>query len=175
MDLLRRAGAGDERACEEIMERYGPGLYRMAVSLVGSEADADDVLQETFAAAVGGAARFAGRSSVRTWLSRILVRQAARCHRGRGRRGWLFLGGREDERAGRQTGEAGDVRMDVRAALEALSGEHREVVVLRELEGMSYEEIAVVLGVPVGTVESRLFRARRELKKHLADYLPEAD
>jgi RNA polymerase sigma-70 factor (ECF subfamily) len=61
--------------------------------------------------------------------------------------------------------------MDVLAALDALAPMHREVVVLREMEGMSYEEIARALGIPRGTVESRLFRARQELKERLKDYL----
>jgi RNA polymerase sigma-70 factor (ECF subfamily) len=66
---------------------------------------------------------------------------------------------------------ASEIRMDVLAVIEALAPEHRDVVVLRELDGMSYREIAEVLGVPEGTVESRLFRARQELKEHLKDYL----
>ena len=64
-----------------------------------------------------------------------------------------------------------DVRMDVNAAIRALSPERREVIVLRELQGMSYEEISQVLGIPPGTVESRLFRARRQLQERLSDYL----
>jgi RNA polymerase sigma-70 factor (ECF subfamily) len=67
---------------------------------------------------------------------------------------------------------AQDVRMDVLATLDTLSPEHREVIVLREFQGMSYDEIAEALGVPRGTVESRLFRARQELKGGLKDYLP---
>ena len=64
-----------------------------------------------------------------------------------------------------------DARMDVMAALQTLSPAYREIVVLRELRGMSYSEIADVLGVPPGTVESRLFRARRHLREQLKDYL----
>jgi len=67
--------------------------------------------------------------------------------------------------------DALDVRMDLLEVLSGLSPEHREVVVLRELEGMSYDEIAGVLGVPRGTVESRLFRAREKLRERLRDYL----
>jgi RNA polymerase sigma-70 factor (ECF subfamily) len=172
-DLLRRAGGGDARACEEILERYGPGLYRLAYLFVGNAADAEDVMQESLMAAVRGAERFGGRSSVKTWLSRIVVRQAARYHRGRRR--LRLLGGREDDRAGGGGSRQAEVRMDVRAALDGLGEDQRKVIVLRELEGMSYEEIAAVLGVPVGTVESRLFRARRELRKLLADYLADED
>ena len=65
-----------------------------------------------------------------------------------------------------------DVQIDLHVALQTLSSDHREVIVLRELQQMSYEEMAGVLGVPRGTVESRLHRARAELKKRLAAYLP---
>jgi RNA polymerase sigma-70 factor (ECF subfamily) len=67
---------------------------------------------------------------------------------------------------------AADARMDILAALDTLPPIHREVIVLREMQGLSYKEIAGVLRVPRGTVESRLFRARRELKERLKDYLP---
>jgi len=76
------------------------------------------------------------------------------------------------ERSGRESGAAAaEKRMDLQSAIERLSPEHREVVVLREFEGLSYEEIAQALGVPRGTVESRLHRARGELREMLKDYL----
>ena len=186
-DLVRRARNGEEAAWHEVVDRYGAYLYRLAFSLVGNAAEAEDVLQETFAGALRHLPDFEGRSSVKTWLSRILVRQAARSYRARnGARGAGVGSGMQ--KGGRGRGDAplrgvggaspsppqnrSDVRMDVLAALKALSPDHREVVVLRELQGMSYEEIAEVLGVPRGTVESRLFRARQILKEELKDYLP---
>ena len=116
---------------------------------------------------------FRGRSSVRTWLTRILVRQAARCHRRRGRQRETSLPTGTDEPAGREGSpqEASGMRLDVGEALDRLSPMHRRVVVLREFEGMSYAEIADTLGVPQGTVESRLYRARQELKALLRDYV----
>ena len=112
---------------------------------------------------------------MKTWVTRILVRQAARHFRS-GRR--YRAGG--DEPGARPAAEASfssaeretDARMDLQKAMLALSPDHREVIVFREFQGLSYDEIAEVLAIPRGTVESRLFRARRELQALLRDYLP---
>lgn len=178
-DLVARARRGDEAAASEIVGRYAPALYGLAVSMVGNAADAEDVLQETFAGAFRGLGGFEGRASLKTWLTRILVRQAARCHRRRGSRKTVPLDELSEpakavlagSRPSPSAGEL-DLRMDVAAVLDTLSPDHREVIVLRELQGLSYEEIAEALGVPRGTVESRLFRARRHLAERLRDYLP---
>ena len=120
-----------------------------------------------------------GRSTVKTWLTRILVRQAARCHRSRGAHRALPLEALSESSqaalAARAAGPSSsdlDIRMDVLGMLDTLSADHREVIVLREFQGLSYDEMAEVLGVPRGTVESRLFRARRQLAELLTDYLP---
>jgi RNA polymerase sigma-70 factor (ECF subfamily) len=172
--LLARARGGDDAAFHALVNRHAPGLYAVAVSLVGSAVDAEDLLQETFAGAFRGLSRFGGRSSVKTWLTAILLRRAA-MHRRRA--------GRKDARlvplsaaAGTATGRPSatgtvDARLDVMDAIRSLRPEHREAIVLRELQGFSYDEMAEVLGVPRGTVESRLFRARRALRERLADYL----
>ena len=175
-DLVRRARQGEEAAYHEMVDRYGPELYWLALSLVGNAADAEDVLQETFSGAFQHLRVFKQRASVKTWLSRILVRQAARCHRSRRRHRMTSLESvAETPKAvlrNEGSGEAGsDARMDVLAALETLPEIHREVVVLRELQGMTYAEMAEVLGVPPGTVESRLHRARQALRERLRDYL----
>ena len=175
-DLLRRARQGQGSAYHEMVDRYGAYLYRLAFSLVGNDADAADVLQETFSGAFQHVRKFEGRSSVKTWLSRILVRQAARCRRTRGRKGTVSLDMVSDRSGTSHNREtASDARMDVLAALETLAPIHREVVVLREFQGMSYDEIAGLLDVPRGTVESRLFRARQALRDRLKDYLPQED
>lgn len=162
-----------------MVDRYSAYLYRFAYSLVGNAADAEDVLQETFLAAFCGLRRFEERSSIKTWLSQILIRQTARRHRTRHKHKALSLDSDTEtlasqaaDRAHESTATQSDIRLDVRAVLDALPPVHREVVVLRELQGMTYEEIADVLGVPVGTVDSRLFRARQALKANLKDYLP---
>jgi len=176
-DLVRRARRGDAAACHEMVDCYGAYLYRLAFSLVGNAADAEDVVQETFLGAFQRLRTFEGRSSVKTWLSRILVRQAARCRRFRWRRKTVSLDGFKEAPQRLLRNKAAlmetvsDIRMDVMAMLETLSPIHRQVIVLRELHGMTYEEIADVLGAPRGTVESRLFRARQALRERLKDYL----
>ena len=178
VDLVRRARNGDETACHEMVDRYSDHLYGLAFSMVGNAADAADVLQETFLGAFRHLRDFELRSSVKTWLSRILLRQVARHHRSKHRHRTVSLEGvsetSEELLAGKTSGVAqttSDARMDVLDALETLSPIHREVIVLREMQGMSYEEIAAVLGVPRGTVESRLFRARQEMRERLRDYV----
>ena len=184
LDLVHQAARGDGRAFHELVDRHGPRLYRMALALCGNAADAEDVLQEAFTGAYRGMGRFEARSSVKTWLSRILVTQAALWRRrGRNRRGVLSLtalSGPESEGEDLPVPAPGagpqaqvDYRIDLRAALQTLSPDHREVVTLREIDGLSYEEIARVLGVPRGTVESRLHRARAELRERLKAYRPE--
>ena len=163
----RERERADEAAFHEMVERYANEMFRLAVSLVGNATDAEDVLQETFAGAFQAMPDFEGRSSVRTWLSRILVKQAAKWCRRRKVRRTVVL----DASAPGPSQEQG-LRMDVLGSLETLTPEHREVIVLREFQSMSYEEIAEVLGVPRGTVESRLFRARQELRDRLGAYLP---
>jgi RNA polymerase sigma-70 factor (ECF subfamily) len=185
LELVRSAARGNGRAFHELVDRHAPRLYRMAVALCGNAADAEDVLQEAFTGAYRGLGRFEARSSVKTWLSRILVTQAALWRRRRGSRRDVLpltsLGGAEAEGgelpvAAPGVGPAAEVdyRVDLRAALQALSPDHREVVTLREIDGLSYEEIARALGVPRGTVESRLHRARAELRERLKAYRPDA-
>lgn len=164
--LIQRIDRGDQHAFGELVERHARYLYGVAYALVGNAADAEDVVQETFVAVLNG--RFRGESSVRTWLVGIAVRQSALVRRGRQRRseGLTEMAARASRRAVvPPEASAIEARLDVAAMLEGLSPEHRQVIVLRELEAMSYEEMAQVLGVPRGTVESRLFRARAELRR----------
>jgi RNA polymerase sigma-70 factor (ECF subfamily) len=150
-------------------------MYRLAYMLLGSNADAEDVLQETWTGVYKALKRFEGRSTVRTWLTRILTTQVALWRRKK-RGGVISLEEapqaesdglpREERSASRQS----DWQNDLEIALNRLSLDHREVVVLREIEGLSYDEIAEALRVPRGTVESRLHRARSELRKHLKAY-----
>ena len=175
-DLLSRALAGDDSAFGALVDRHANALFGLAMGMTGHTADAEDAVQETFAAAMRGIRGFEGRSSVRTWLTRILMnkladlRRARRLHRAVPLHAATpGLARPASERRGDPFGA--DVRMDVSTMLARLSPEHREIVVLREMQGMSYRQIAEVLGVPPGTVESRLFRARRRLRDLLGDYL----
>jgi RNA polymerase sigma-70 factor (ECF subfamily) len=166
IQLLRRAGHGDSKAFHELLDRHAQRLYRLAMSLVDNAADAEDVVQETFIGAYRGLQSFREQSSVKTWLTRILFTQAALMQRNRRRRANAVL----DESVVGSMADP-DSGIDVQAALRKLSPEYREILMLREFEQMSYAEIAEVLNVPQGTVESRLHRARGELREKLKAYL----
>ncbi len=170
--LLRRAAGGDGRAFRSLVDRHADRLYRLAVSLVGNRTDAEDVLQEAFAGAYKSAGGFRGGASVKTWLSRILAMQAAKWWRDRkGERPAELDEASGAAGGGGRGGEAAvGAKLDLHAALAQLSPEHRQVLVLRELDGMSYGAMAASLGVPRGTIESRLHRARAELKRRLVAY-----
>ncbi len=175
-ELVRRARSGDEGAFCLLVDRHARRLYGLARSLLGNASDAEDVVQETLLGTLKGLGRFRGEASVGTWMTRILVNTTAKLRRTRSRRPAQAL---DDACAGgvyvptvSGGSPAADARMDVSAVLDHLSQEHRTVIVLRELQGMSYDEIASAVGVPRGTVESRLFRARKQLKDLLKDYLP---
>jgi RNA polymerase sigma-70 factor (ECF subfamily) len=182
VQLVAAARRGDGLAFRQLVDRHAPALYRLALGLVGNAADADDVVQETFAGAFAGLVGFRGQAAVKTWLTQILIRQASRHHRNRLRNKTIRLNQNNDDVPDSQAGSASagggsashgsDLRIDLAQAISALGMEHREVIVLRELQGMSYDQIAAVLAVPKGTVESRLFRARKELQALLKEYLP---
>jgi RNA polymerase sigma-70 factor (ECF subfamily) len=169
IELLRRIGHGAQDAFRELVNRHSRYLYGIAFSLTGNSTDAEDVVQETFIAVINS--KFRGESAVRTWLVQILIRRAAMLRRSK-RRSTTPLEGVNDASAMPARGSGGsDARLDLAVMLEALSVEHRQVIVLRELEGMSYEEMAIALDVPRGTVESRLHRARNELRERFKGYL----
>jgi len=162
---------------QDAVDRYAGDLYRLARSLVRTAEDAEDLVQETYLAAYAQLGRFEGRSTLKTWLIGILTRKAARHHRYYSIRKTLsfgFLGESDQEEFDRKTasnpGQDLRARMDIGKMLDTLNRKHREIFVLREVAGLSYQEIGEALGIPVGTVESRLFRARQELREKLEDY-----
>lgn len=168
--LVQRARQGDRQAFHQLVDRHGPGLYRSAYVMLHHAADAQDVVQETLIAAFEQLHRFEGRSTVRTWLVGILIRQAAHHRRKHRRHRMASLDVLTQDVADRPRSASSpvtqlDARLDVATLLARLSPEHRQVLVLRELEGMSYDDMAEVLGLPRGTIESRLFRARQAMKE----------
>ena len=164
---LLRLGRSDPKAFRALVDRQSQYLYGVAHALTGNAADAEDLVQETFLGAIKG--NFRGESSVRTWLVRILVNRAAMLRRTRKRRPETEL--KESAAAGRgDSATKIDAKADLSEMLAQLSPDHRQVIVLRELEGLSYEEMAAALGVPRGTVESRLYRAREELRRSFKGY-----
>ena len=178
VELLERARRGQAEACDELVERFGPRLYGLARSMLGHEADAEDMVQETLLAALEKGDSFAGRSSLWTWLSGVLVNRIGKHRRSRRVRKAASLDQATDEpsapppmASGASPAAAVQQRVDVMAMLATLSSEHRQVLVLREMEGLSYQEIAKGLNLPLGTVESRISRARSELRTRFAEYL----
>lgn len=166
----RAAIAGDPAAFHALVNRYGPELFRLALSLSGHRADAEDLCQETFVAAFRGIRSFGGRSSLKTWLTRILMRRASRLWKRRRRARDTISIEQADQLSIDASTATTNRRLDVLEVVRTLPPEFRDAIVLRELEGLSYQEIADVLGVPRGTVESRLFRARALLRERLTGY-----
>jgi RNA polymerase sigma-70 factor (ECF subfamily) len=177
-ELMRLASRGGEGAFRALVDRHGRYLTGVAFSLCGNAADAEDLVQETLVAAL--TSTFRGESKVRTWLVQIVVRRAALLRRSRKRQHGETLANAvgatpaDDNRpraSGPTAASATDAKLDLARMLETLTPEHRQIIVLRELEGMSYDEMAAELGVPRGTVESRLHRARGMLKEKFKGYL----
>lgn len=173
--LLRAAQGGDHAAFGMLVRRYQRAVYRLAYGLTRNTADADDVAQETFVRAFQAIGRFRIGEPLYPWLSRITTNLAFSLFRRRRRRPetsieplveaghqWAV----EDDPARRAIEREGGERLS--AAFAALSEEHQAILVLRVTEELSYEDIARTLNVPVGTVMSRLSRARAELKRRLA-------
>jgi len=172
--LIRATLAGDSAAFGQLVTKYQDRLYNTVLQVVGSADDALDVLQETFVQAYVKLDSFGGRSAFYTWLYRIAFNQAV-THR-RKMKPTVSVEHAKQSGAGEPVDntsppDEGLLRQErasqVRTALTKLSEEHRTILVLREVEGCCYETIAEILNVPVGTVRSRLHRARVQLKEHL--------
>lgn len=188
--LVQRFIGGDEAAFTKIMERYRTKIFTVAFSLLHSHGDAEEVTQDTFIRAYRGLAKFRGDSSLATWLHRIAVNLARN-------RYWFFF--RRQRHAtislDRPIGEEQDATLSdlissdladpaqesaraefvsiVAACLEKLDQRHREVLTMRNTMLLPYEEIAATLGVNVGTVKSRIARARENLRALINAQCPE--
>jgi RNA polymerase sigma-70 factor (ECF subfamily) len=182
--VVARCRRGDRAALGELVSLYQDRVYGLCLRLCGDREAAADLAQETFVRAVGSIERFDERARFFTWLYRIAVNLSIDRRRRESRRPAVSIdaagGDGEIQRGGsiaeRLTGS--DPRPDQRAAraeqhrivaaaVQELDDEFRAVVVLRDIDGLDYAEIAEVLDVPVGTVKSRLFRARMMLREKL--------
>jgi RNA polymerase sigma-70 factor (ECF subfamily) len=178
-ELARRFTAGDRNAFDELARRHRDALFRFARWQLGADAaEAEDATQDALVEIYRSLPRFEGRSRLRTWmfgLTRNVCgqrRRATRRERG-GAAGSEVLQRIPDVSLDLEGALARrEVQDAVRAAIESLGPEHRGVILLREIEGLRYEEIAEVLGVPVGTVRSRLHNARVLLAARLAALAP---
>jgi len=173
-DLVRAAQGGDEAAFAEIVRRFQRPVYRVVYALTRNASDADDLAQETFVRAYQAIGRFRAGEPLRPWLARIAVNLAYSLFRRRRRRPEtsiepLVEAGRQwavDDDPADRAAES-EQRERLAAAFAGLSHEHQAVLTLRVVEDLSYDDIARTLGVPAGTVMSRLSRARTELRARL--------
>lgn len=183
--LLSGLRSGEESAYETLIARFEQPVFNVVSRLMDDPADAADVVQEVFLKVFRNVGSFRGDSSLKTWIYRIAVNEA-RNHRrwfsrhrrqevclesdpgeGRGCQDWLPDPGQSPFEATLDH----ETQTLIEAALEKVNPKFRAALVLRELEGMSYEEIAVILDISLGTVKSRILRGRDALRKHLADRL----
>jgi len=178
-DLIDRVRAGDEEAFATLVDRYRDRIHRLVFGLLRDADEAEDVTQEVFVKAFYRIASYKGDSAFYTWLYRVAVNAATDWRKKWRRRKGLSLedgptgsGGLIDE-APRPERLAHGRALGPRTehALAPLPEKYRTMLVLREYEGLSYDEMARVLSLRKGTVESRLFRARERLKALLTPYL----
>lgn len=177
LDLVERHRYGDRRAFDELYERFATMVYNLAYRLSGKPEDAEDLTQEIFVRIYRHLGRFDGRSTLKTWIYRVAVNHCRSCL-GRRRRWTRPLadeaaqGGirlTDPRRSPEERALAADAARRVAAGLRRLKPPFREAVVLRDLEGLSYDEIATVLGVRIGTVRSRIARGRDQLRAVLEE------
>jgi RNA polymerase sigma-70 factor, ECF subfamily len=180
--LVQRCAAGEEVACAQLVEEHQRMVFHLALHLLGDRDEALDLSQEVFLSVFRTIGRFRGQSAIRTWIYRIVINQA------RNRQRWWRRRHRSDQvsldehlehhgdfpapsDAASPERQLGRKQLAARiwSALEQLPFEQRTAVVLREIDGLSYDEIAFSLGVAVGTVKSRLTRAREALRAELKE------
>lgn len=188
--LVRRFNTGDESAFNEIVSRYRGKIYGLTLGLIHNAADAEEITQDTFIRAYRGLTRFRGDSSLATWLHRIAVNLARNRYWyffRRRRHAWISL-----DRPLSDTSEAvlGDlVAADnhdpsqetavdefnrlIAVCMDRLDHRHREILALRNVHNLPYDRIALILGINVGTVKSRIARARENLRALLMEICPD--
>ncbi len=164
-ELLARAAGGDHQAFTEVMRLHEDRVFSVCFRIMGDRERALDAVQDTFLTVFRKSSQFKGKSAVGTWIYRIAVNTCydqLRKAKRRPSEPMPEFHDPTDEKAQDEVDAAG-IRPDIEAALAAIPPEFRAAVVLADMEGMPLPEIAEVLGVPVGTVKSRVFRARRLL------------
>ncbi|MFL6721679.1 MAG: RNA polymerase sigma factor [Sphingomonas sp.] len=185
VELARRCAERDREAIAHVIAANNQRLFRAAWSILKTRHDAEEAVQSAYLSAFAAIGSFEGRSSLSTWVTRIVVNEALGRHRAEQRRrrhleqeGVAVLDQYRDALMRGSEAESPDVavaREQIRKLLEQAVGElaepFRTVFVLREIEGMSSEDTAEVLGVPVATIKTRLFRGRRRLQQMLAPEL----
>jgi RNA polymerase sigma-70 factor (ECF subfamily) len=175
--LIDACRSGKTEAFGVLVSRYQDRLYPTVFRLTGCAEDAQDLLQEAFLRAYEKLERFHGESSFFTWVYRIAVNLALSDRRKRRHESSLGLAIDPRDNRGEDNPTAPLERAErderIQEALGALAPDHRAVVVMKEYDGLRYEEIGAILGIPVGTVRSRLHRARCELRERLRPLIDE--
>ena len=166
---------GDVNAYEALVKEYEKNVYNLALRMTGNSEDAADMAQEAFIKAYNSLTAFRGDSKFSVWLYRIVSNVCLDFLRSRSRKQTVSLSTENDDgeeveldiadetHSPEQLLDRSLTRDAVRRGLAALPPDHREILLLREIQGLSYEEIADVLGLEAGTVKSRIFRARKKL------------
>jgi RNA polymerase sigma-70 factor (ECF subfamily) len=175
-EFVARLRAGDRRAFEDLVRAHQHRVYGLALRMLGNAAEAQDVAQEVFLRAHRGLAEFRGDARLSTWLytivSRLCLNRLAGSERRLTQHGDETLGRLADGRPGPDEAlERDELDAALHRAIAELPEERRVVVVLRDVDGLAYEDIAEILALPVGTVRSRLHRARLDLKDKLERFL----
>ncbi len=183
-ELVERAQKGDKRAFELLVLKYQRKLARLLSRMVRDPAEIEDITQESFIKAYRALPQFRGESAFYTWLYRIAVNTAKNYLVARGRRAPTTTEFSSEEAEGFEDAEllrdiatpdaelqTKQIANAVNKAVEALPEELRTAITLREIEGMSYEEIAQMMDCPIGTVRSRIFRAREAIAEKIRPLL----
>lgn len=175
-ETIAKVLSGDTEAFEALVLEHQNKVYSLALRMVGNEEDARDMAQEAFIRAYNSLTGFRGDSKFSVWLYRLTSNICIDFLRSRAKRRTVSMTWTDDE--GEESGEleipddtwSPEEQLDrtltresVRRGLDSLSPPYREILVLREIDGLSYDEIGVVLGIEAGTVKSRIFRARKKL------------
>ncbi|PUA20085.1 RNA polymerase sigma factor RpoE [Glaciimonas sp. PCH181] len=182
--LVERVQRGDKKAFELLVIKYQRKLMRLVSRLVRDQAEAEDVVQEAFIKAYRALPQFRGDSAFYTWLYRIGINTAKNYLVTQGRRAPTSTESNSEEAETFDDGEqlrdintpesllaTKQIAQTVNVAMEALPEELRTAITLREIEGLSYDEIAEAMGCPIGTVRSRIFRAREAIAEKLRPLL----
>ena len=179
--IVRRVLQGDVNAFERLVTEYEKAVYAIAQRMTGNAEDAADMTQETFIKAYNSLQSFRGDSKFSVWLYRIASNVCLDFLRSRSRKPTVSLSVEDDEGEEGQLDiadesqspellmERGLTRDAVRRGLDTLPPDYRQILLLREIQGLSYDEIAAVLEIEVGTVKSRIFRARKRLCAFLVE------
>lgn len=179
--LVQRCAQGDEAAFAELVTENQRMVVQLALNLLGDRDEALDLSQDVFLRVFRTISQFRGQSTLKTWIYRIVVNQARNRHRFWRRRHRAdqvsldaHVAAHGDFRCGAETGPdrllaQKELATRLKVALDGLPFDQRTAIVLREVDGLSYDEIAFSLGVAVGTVKSRLTRARQTLRLELRE------